>query len=298
VNVVDYCAGIGGWEIALEHFGLIGHGIENAAWPLKTREAAELQTVWPADLETLPAEIYASPYLYGSVGSLPCQPFSQANSSGDPINDPRAHLIRVFRDHIVAGLPAFVCLENVGRAASVMRLLGHELEKVGYSWDVRVVNAADHGLPQARRRALFVARKDGAPITWPAATHHDPREAGRRSLRHVGLAPWNTLADAIGRTFGGEQAWGNTMPASTIVGSFEAQMAAPFTYRKPGDGPRQSQPGAIELSHRERLIVQGFPADWPVQGPKTALDLQIGNAIPPILAEVALRAVGLAPKEA
>ena len=98
---------------------------------------------------------------------------------------------------------------------------------------------------------------------------------------------------AIGRTFEGEFAWGNAMPASTIVGSFEAQMVAPFTYRKPGDGPRQSQKGAIALTPAERLIVQGFPADWPVQGPKTAVDLQIGNAIPPLLADIALTAAGV-----
>jgi DNA (cytosine-5)-methyltransferase 1 len=288
--VIDYCAGIGGWELALERYDLKGHGVENARWPVATRLEAGLATVWADNLETLPESIYCHPRVAGFVGSFPCQPFSQANGNADPINVPRAHLIRAGRDHIIAARPAFVCLENVGRAADVMRLLGREIESLGYSWDVRVVNAADHGLPQARKRALFVARLDGRPIVWPAATHRDRRDA---RLATSGLPVWNTLADAIGRTFSGDEAWGNTMPASTIVGSFEAQMVAPFTYRLPGDGPRQSQKGAIALTPRERLIVQGFPADWPVQGPKTAVDLQIGNAIPPLLADIALRAAGV-----
>jgi hypothetical protein len=41
-------------------------------------------------------------------------------------------------------------------------------------------------------------------------------------------------------------------------------------------------------SIEERLRIQGFPEGWKVAGPPTAQGLQVGNAIPPTLARVAL----------
>jgi DNA (cytosine-5)-methyltransferase 1 len=85
--------------------------------------------------------------------------------------------------------------------------------------------------------------------------------------------------------------WCALRPSTTVVWSFRPEMQAAPGWRKPGDPPRQNTPESVKLSLSERLVLQGFPPDFPVQGPRTARDLQVGNAIPPRLAKAAVEAV-------
>ena len=118
------------------------------------------------------------------------------------------------------------------------------------------------------------------------------KAAQAEALLEDGRKPWVTLAEALPHR-DDLPPWAHRHPATTIVGSFEPDKVAPPTYRKPGDGPRQHQPGTVSLTLDERLLVQGFPTGWHTAGPATARGLQVGNAIPPTLAEVALDAAGI-----
>lgn len=201
-DVLDYCAGIGGWDVALRERNLHGLGIENARWPRMTRIANDLQTIWE-DLTTLHRSVFDAYPVAGVVGSFPCQPFSQnikGQKAADMLLDPRAKLMHVGLEHLLYLRPPFVCLENVPRARALMQVLADALIEVGYSAEVKVINAADYGLPQARKRALLVARKDGQPIAWPEPTHnaHGDGFAGAQ-----GCLPYVTMSVALCRTFGG-----------------------------------------------------------------------------------------------
>lgn len=288
-TAIDYCAGIGGWEVELAKRNIVGQGIENAKHPRAAREANNLETIWD-DLETLPETLLEG--VRRAVGSFPCQPFSQNLKGKDPMDDPRAHLMRTGLRHMLIARPEWLCLENVSRAGTLMTTLGEHLAEVGYSYSVRVINAADYGLPQARKRALLVARRDGAPIVWPEPTHADVR-VHAAAIAAGQVKPWVTMSEALGRTFTGAQSWGNVLPSPAVVGSFNPQMHAPPRYRGYGDVSRQNDPGAIECTLAERMLLQGFPPGWKLAGPKSAQDLQVGNAIPPVLADVALTAIGL-----
>ena len=59
-----------------------------------------------------------------------------------------------------------------------------------------VLDAADHGTPQFRRRVFLVAGP--RPIRWPVATHGPPGEARQASLFGAGVKPWTTVRDALG----------------------------------------------------------------------------------------------------
>jgi len=45
------------------------------------------------------------------------------------------------------------------------------LERLGYQVEYRTVDSSHHGAPTKRKRLFLIARCDGLPIVWPAATH-------------------------------------------------------------------------------------------------------------------------------
>lgn len=68
------------------------------------------------------------------------------------------------------------------------------LEDLGYAVAWRQMRACDHGAPTIRKRLFLVARRDGKPILWPAATHGDPKS---EAVRSGALKPWRTAAEII-----------------------------------------------------------------------------------------------------
>jgi len=105
-------------------------------------------------------------------GSPPCQGFSIAGKRN--IQDPRNSLFGDFV-RLVSGLrPKVFVMENVpGMAIGTYRGVFNEvltvLRSTGYSVLCRLMNAANHGVPQSRRRLIFIGvRPDlGVPPVFP-----------------------------------------------------------------------------------------------------------------------------------
>ncbi len=63
-------------------------------------------------------------------------------------------------------------------------------QELGFQVDGRILNAADYGVPQTRRRAFVIGVRDGSP-PWPGATHGAPgKQKGKQK-------PWLTFRDAV-----------------------------------------------------------------------------------------------------
>jgi DNA (cytosine-5)-methyltransferase 1 len=126
------------------------------------------------------------------IGGPPCQAFS-------PLNRNRVGLERrtLWREYLRAlresGAAAFV-MENVPellRSPEYVSFKTWAERELGFTVEGRVLNAADYGVPQKRRRAIVIGvRGDGIP--WPTQTHFDPEP----SLPIDG-EPWRTFADAV-----------------------------------------------------------------------------------------------------
>ncbi|MDR3438032.1 DNA cytosine methyltransferase [Telmatospirillum sp.] len=124
------------------------------------------------------------------VGGPPCQAFSVYNHQRG-MHDARASLFHEYL-RMVEGLhPQWVVMENVtgmlsagdGEAA---RTILSCLQALGYRVEWRVLKAEEYGVPQERRRVVFLGNRIDAPIVWPQPTHGE------------GLLPYVTVWDAIG----------------------------------------------------------------------------------------------------
>lgn len=109
------------------------------------------------------------------VGGPPCQGFSLARGTRF-MDDPRNKLYKHFVRTVAQIRPEWVVMENVEGILSIGggQILEQILEdflNVGYELDYQVVNMADFGVPQTRRRAIFVGHRSGLKFVWPERTH-------------------------------------------------------------------------------------------------------------------------------
>ncbi|MDT0635062.1 DNA cytosine methyltransferase [Spectribacter hydrogenooxidans] len=70
----------------------------------------------------------------------------------------------------------------------------HQLERLGYRVEYKLLRACDYGAPTIRRRLFVVARRDGRPIAWPQPTHAPADDARVKRNR---LQPYRTAAECI-----------------------------------------------------------------------------------------------------
>lgn len=110
------------------------------------------------------------------AGCPPCQGFSALRTlnGSKPRRFPGNELIREFGRFVRALQPRAVMMENVPGLMGHKRLtdLTGDLKSFGYTVTCRVIDAADYGVPQRRRRLVLVGGKHGAVPDTPTAKHH------------------------------------------------------------------------------------------------------------------------------
>jgi len=194
--------------------------------------------------------------------------------------------------------------------------------KSNYQPTCRVLKAAEYGVPQVRERFFLVASRDGRPFTFPERTHAQEEEASDRLLAH--LEPYRTAWDALGdlveeasQDLAMQGKWAALLPSipegHNYLWHTDRGGGLPlfgwrrrywsFLLKLAKDRPSwtiQAQPGPAigpfhwhnrRLSARELCRLQTFPDDVNILGGISAVQRQIGNAVPSLLAEVLARAI-------
>jgi DNA (cytosine-5)-methyltransferase 1 len=136
------------------------------------------------------------------AGGPPCQGFSKnVPRKYRFLEDPRNLLIKEFLDYCEELHPQVVLMENVaemrnGFDQTYTEEIMSRLADEGYTVTHAVLNAADYGVPQRRRRAFFLANRLGIQFRIPLPTHTKPTES--RQGDFLGLPHHVTVWEAIG----------------------------------------------------------------------------------------------------
>lgn len=109
------------------------------------------------------------------VGGPPCQGFSQKGKRLQ-LDDPRNFLFRRFVDFVTEFQPKYFVIENVPNIITTAN--GYFKEQIiksfnslGYAVNCGVLCALDFGIPQDRRRAVFIGVKGETPLSLPLPTN-------------------------------------------------------------------------------------------------------------------------------
>ena len=256
-----------------------------------TRRAAGHLTV-QADVATYPPEAFTG--VTGLIASPPCPDFSAAGS-GLGRAGKSGWLVDVPRRWVETLRPEWVACEQVPGALPIWREHAHAYRELGYSTWCGVLNSADYGVPQTRKRAILLASRV-RPVGPPEPTHTREPMA---DLFGPGLEPWVTMADALSWQEGGGS-WPYTSPATTVAG--DPRITARCHHDEGSQGANAkttddvrrgdyegSEP--VRLTIDEATILQSFRSGYPWQGSRTSTFTQVGNAVPPLLARHVLSAV-------
>lgn len=178
ISMIDLFAGAGG----------LTNGFYSASERFVTTRAVELDKDAAATFSaTFGDKVYAGsitrwphdelvPEVDVVVGGPPCQGFSLLGKRD--VNDERNSLWREYAEVLKLSKPKYFVLENVPAFAKSQQLMeltaatrrGGELGSFDFKW--RILNSADFGAPQARKRAIILGwRRDMTEPKFPEPTH-------------------------------------------------------------------------------------------------------------------------------
>ena len=209
LSAVDLFSGCGGLTLGLKQAGfkVIG-AVEKDLLSAETyKKNHPKTTVWQTDIEDIkPIDVLRTLKLRKGAldmlaGCPPCQGFSTLVTKNGKrrIDDPRNKLIYDFLRFVEGLAPKTIMMENVPDLAKTMRFkrFCKRLRDIGYRVEYRILNVADYGVPQRRRRLVLLGGRFG-PVPFPE--HDATRRTVRNALsiinhRHLPYDPLNDATD-------------------------------------------------------------------------------------------------------
>lgn len=264
------------------------------------------------------------------AGCAPCQPFSSyANTA--TVDKAKWRLLREFARLVDESRPDLVTMENVPRLQQAQPFKGflRALKRGGYQVAYAVLNAADFGAPQQRKRLVLVASRLG-PVAVPEPTHKGTENwvTVRQAVGHLkklkdgqscksdplhiasALSELNRSRIRASRPGGTWRDWPQQLVAAChqresgkhsagVYGRMEWDKPAP-TMTTLCNGYGNGRFGHPEqhrgISLREAAIFQSFPETYRFTREGEGVVIKtvgrlIGNAVPPKLGEAVARAL-------
>lgn len=290
-------------------------------FPESTFIEKDIRNVKPKDLSKILQRSGKGPLLF--CGCAPCQPFSNQRRTIAE-DDKRKTLLSEFQRFVEFWKPDFIFLENVpglqrlNKAEGVFKKFANKLHKLEYDFDTTVVQASSLGVPQIRKRFILIAASKKfkilpiksvlekyyglSPTTRDFIQDLPPISAGETHVEipnHIAANLSSSNLQRIRNTpeGGDRRDWPNKIkigchknykghtdvygrmkwdaPASTLTTRCISYSNGRFGH------PEQDR----AISVREAARLQTFPDNFIFSGSLNSCARQVGNAVPPLMAQ-------------
>lgn len=200
----DLFSGAGGLSVG---FAMAG-GVPLGAVDIDSDSISTYKRNFPMveDLACCPIESWQPSTKPGKVdviiGGPPCQGFSLARGLRF-LDDPRNHLYKHFIHLVGVYRPKWIVMENVEGITNIgsgiiLEQILEDFANIGYQIECRIINMALYGVPQLRKRAIFVGNNVGLAFNWPTVRYFDARKSKPEpSLFCDELLPFNSVNSAL-----------------------------------------------------------------------------------------------------
>lgn len=179
------------------------------------------------------------------AGGPPCQGFSKnVPVSKRQIDSENNQLIYTYLKYCEEMLPEYILMENVAEMknsfdSSYTNTIEHHLTQLGYCVSHHVYNAADYGIPQNRRRAFFIARRDGYNFQPPAPTHFAKLDGFDFGDNYVSV--WDAIGDLPSLTQNQEAVTYDKEPFTNYQKSLRSNSTVLFNHQARQLQPKQNE---------------------------------------------------------
>ena len=332
INVIDLFSGCGGLSYGFAKAGYeVVLGIDNWKDAIMTFEhnhkqakgiVADLSIERPKEIsertKTKKADII--------IGGPPCQGFSIAGKR--QVEDERNKLYKAFVDFVKYFNPKAFVMENVPNIVSmgngiVKENILADFRKLGYFVTYKILMSSDFGVPQNRKRAVFVGLKNNKEFIFPVPTQKNRYNAADAisDLPEYSLNDGSEYSEAP-KSFYQKFIRRNSSGVFNHEITNHSEQTVDIVSLVPDGGNYKDLPAklqktrkvniawtrlsskrpsfTIDTGHRhhfhyrfnrvptvrESARIQSFPDEFIFLGSKTSQYKQVGNAVPPLLAKV------------
>jgi DNA (cytosine-5)-methyltransferase 1 len=295
---IDLFAGIGGMRLAFQDAG--GTCVFSSEWDKDSRKTYEANfgEVPSGDITKISVE--EIPSFDVLLAGFPCQPFSTIGQRAGFKHETQGTLFYDVLRIISAKRPAAFLLENVKGLVShdkgkTFETIKKSLAREGYELHFQILDSADFGVPQVRKRIYIVGFdkskfKSEIVFNWPAPAKKrigigkfvERGVVDRPISKHLQKSYIFKLDDGRPEIIDAK----SDFPVKTLVASYHKIQRLTGTFV--ADGPT----GLRLLSTNECKAIMGFPKSFKIPVSRTQMYRQMGNSVAvPVVRLVAVQMV-------
>lgn len=243
------------------------------------------------------------------IGGPPCQGFSIAGNIGRKfVDDPRNNLFKEYARVVSIVKPSFFVMENVARLYThnkeeTKKEIINTFENMGYKVRCQILNSSDYNVAQIRKRVIFIGTLKNIEIQFPkknskniltvkdAISHFPSLNSGESSAlpNHVAMKHTSQMLEKMKHIPDG--GCRKSIPEKIRPKSGDVRKYIKYKSDAPsvcitGDMRKvfhYSQNRALTV--RELASIQSFPDNFIFKGKSISQQQQVGNAVPPNMAE-------------